>query len=111
MPDYLYERPSLERITEAVERLEETLSDKLEKPLAPMGATVTLGPAGDARALVAGPREGRTAGDPVTAFLGESIKGLLDRSLDQGPPAAWGCPPPVEPQKRPAAAASLPAGD
>ncbi|HEY1066764.1 MAG TPA: 1-acyl-sn-glycerol-3-phosphate acyltransferase, partial [Pirellulales bacterium] len=40
--DYLRERPSFERIGEAIQRLEESRSDR-DVPLAPMGVVVTVG--------------------------------------------------------------------
>jgi 1-acyl-sn-glycerol-3-phosphate acyltransferase len=42
--DYLHERPSFERLAEAVERLEETLADGPENPVVPLGAVVEVGP-------------------------------------------------------------------
>lgn len=93
-PSYLYERPSLERLTEAVERFEETISDTLEEPIAPMGATVLAGPAVDARELL---DRGK---DSLMPYLSQSIQGLLDRTLEKGPPPEWQCPPPIEPQKQ-----------
>src|SRR5262249_47994307 len=44
---YLHERPSLERLTETVERIEETVTDEVERPVVPMGAAIAVGPALD----------------------------------------------------------------
>jgi 1-acyl-sn-glycerol-3-phosphate acyltransferase len=92
--EYLRERPSLERMTETVERIEETLTDAVERPLAPLGADVAVGPALDVRALAAA-RGGRGP-DPLLKRLAGDMQGLLDGLLAHGPPAEWDCPAPVE---------------
>ena len=49
--EYLMERPSLERMAESVQRIEETMTDRMEEPIAPLGAAVAVGPALDVRAF------------------------------------------------------------
>jgi 1-acyl-sn-glycerol-3-phosphate acyltransferase len=100
--EYLHEHPSLERLTETVERIEETVTDEVERPVAPMGAAIAVGPALDIRAFTPARGPERTAGDPFTVQLGEAIQALLDRLLAQGPPAAWNCPAANEPRGGPA---------
>jgi hypothetical protein len=90
------ERPSLERMAETVQRIEETMTDRDEKPIAPLGAAVAVGPAIGVRAFPAARRAARTGGDPLMEQVAGGLKGLLKQLLDQGPPAEWGCPPPVE---------------
>jgi hypothetical protein len=90
--DYLYERPSYERLAEAVERLEETLSDGPENPLAPLGAVVEVGPA---LPIAAGQTErsaAREGGDGLMQRLSAALQGQLTALLAQGPPPAWNCP-------------------
>jgi hypothetical protein len=82
---YLREHPSPERLAETVQRIEETVSDEVEKPLAQAGATIRVGPAIDVRAL--------PASEPLAPRLRGAIQGLLDDLLRQGPPPDWGCPP------------------
>ena len=95
--EYLMERPSLERMAETVQRIEETMTDQMEEPIAPLGAAVAVGPAIDVRAFPATP-----SGPPAPAAtrcwtaLAGGMKGLLKQLLDQGPPPEWNCPPPVE---------------
>jgi 1-acyl-sn-glycerol-3-phosphate acyltransferase len=91
--EYLHQRPSLERLTETVERIEETVTDEVERPVVPMGAAITVGPALDVRDLEPTRGTGRATGDPLTLHLSQAIQAMLDRLLAQGPPAAWGCPP------------------
>jgi hypothetical protein len=97
---------SLERITETVQRLEESMTDQQEVPMARMGACVTVGPALDARALNASRRPGgvgdagvpsltRESADPLIAQLSSGIQGLLDQHLRLGPPPDWNCPQPA----------------
>ena len=90
------ERPSLERMAETVQRIEETMTDREEKPIAPLGAAVAVGPAIDVRAFAAGRRAARAGGDPLMDQVAAGMKGLLKQLLDQGPPPEWGCPAPVE---------------
>ncbi len=93
--DYLRQRPSMERLAESVERIDETLNDEKEKPIGRMGAVIRVGPALDARAL-ATERGDRKDGDPLMKQLACSMQALLDQMLAQGPPPEWGCPPPIE---------------
>jgi hypothetical protein len=78
---YLHERPSWERLTETVQRIEESVSDEPEVPVAPTGAVVAVGPALDGRLT-----------EPVVPALAVDLQKLLDRLLQQGPPAAWNRP-------------------
>jgi 1-acyl-sn-glycerol-3-phosphate acyltransferase len=87
--EYLRERPSPERLTETVQRIEETVTDLVEEPIAPLGAAVAVGPALDARAFP--PARGQA--DALVPQLAGAIQGLLDRLLAQGPPPDWNCPP------------------
>jgi hypothetical protein len=88
-PDYLRERPSPERLVEAVQRMEEIFNDSDEIPVVPTGAVVEVGPALDVRALAAGSRGAAAGEDPLVRHLAASIQGLLDRQLADGPPPAW----------------------
>ncbi len=83
--EYLRDYPSPERIAETIQRIEETTSDEIEKPLGEMGATVHVGEAIDVRSL--------TANDALTIRLRAAIQALIDGMLQQGPPVDWGCPP------------------
>jgi 1-acyl-sn-glycerol-3-phosphate acyltransferase len=87
--EYLLERPSPERLTETVQRIEETVTDLIEEPIAPLGAAVAVGPALDARAFP--PARGQA--DALVPTLSGGLQGLLDRLLAQGPPPDWNCPP------------------
>jgi 1-acyl-sn-glycerol-3-phosphate acyltransferase len=95
-PDYLRERPSLERLTEAVQRLEETISDADEAPVVPTRVVVEVGPAIDVKDFPPLRGAQRTGGDPLVAHLATTLQGMLDRLLQEGPPAGWHCPPRVE---------------
>jgi 1-acyl-sn-glycerol-3-phosphate acyltransferase len=86
--DYLREDPSPERLVETLQRIEETLSDAVEKAVAPMGVTIRLGAPIDARALPE-----NVKGEAFTSLLRGEMQGLIDALLAQGPPAEWGCPP------------------
>jgi len=94
--EYLMERPSLERMAETVQRIEETMTDQMEEPVAPLGAAVAVGPALDVRSFAAEKRSARAGGDPLLDALAGEMKGLLRRLLEQGAPPEWNCPPPVE---------------
>jgi 1-acyl-sn-glycerol-3-phosphate acyltransferase len=92
---YLHEAPSLERLTETVQRLEEILTDGFEAVVVPMGVTVTIGPAIDVRSFSAARKGERTSGvDPFVGCLRTAIQEQIDHLLAQGPPAEWGCPAP-----------------
>jgi hypothetical protein len=91
--DYLLERPSLERLTEAVLRIEETVTDEPERLLAPVGVTGAVGPALDVRARLNGAGQDLS---PLAQTVATSMQKLLDTMLAQGPPPSWNCPTPVE---------------
>ncbi len=86
---YLQERPSLERVVETVQRIEETVTDEVERVVAPVGACVAVGPALDVKDY---PAERRGA-DQLVQAVAEAVQGLLDRMLALGPPPRWNCPP------------------
>jgi acyltransferase-like protein len=104
--EYLMERPSLERMAETVQRIEETMTDQMEEPVAPTGAAVAVGPALDVRAFPAAKRASRTGGDPLLEAVAAGMKDCLRKLAEQGPPPEWDCPPPFE--KRTAAANGTP---
>ncbi|MFO0878030.1 MAG: lysophospholipid acyltransferase family protein [Gemmataceae bacterium] len=88
--DYVSEHPSFERIGETIQRIEETLSDEIERPIAPLGATIVVGPAIDVRSQAE--RPGTAGGESLVDQLRTSMQGLIDQLLEEGPPSAWGCP-------------------
>jgi hypothetical protein len=88
-PAYLRDRPSPERLVEAVQRMEEIFTGSEEVPVVPTGAMVEVGPALDVRAFAASPRAGASGEDPLMRQLAASIQELLDQHLAQGPPPAW----------------------
>jgi 1-acyl-sn-glycerol-3-phosphate acyltransferase len=89
--EYLHERPSFERLTETVQRIEETVTDTPERPAATLGAVVSVGRALDARELIGGPRRND---DFLIRTLTETMQQGIDALLAQGPPAEWNCPAP-----------------
>jgi hypothetical protein len=97
---YLREDPSPERLVETLQRIEETMSDVVETPVAPMAVTVQLGTPIDVRALPVD-RKGER-GDPFVAGLRDSIQQLINDQIAQGPPPAWGCPSRPRPRVTPA---------
>src|SRR5262249_15770426 len=86
--DYLREDPSLERLVETLQRIEETLSDTVEKSVAPMGVTIRLGAPIDARALPE-----NLKGEAFTSLLRGEMQSLIDAQMTQGPAGEWGWPP------------------
>jgi 1-acyl-sn-glycerol-3-phosphate acyltransferase len=109
--DYVSQRPSLERLSESVERIDETVFDEPERPVGPLGAVARVGPPIDVRAFKAPTGRGERRGvDPLMKQLAESLQTLLDELLEEGPPPEWNCPPRIEPLSAPqigvAAAAS-----
>ncbi len=100
--EYLKERPSFERIAETIQRIEETMADRMEESIGELGATLAVGPAVDVRAFVAAKRSARSGGDPLMEAVTNGMKNLLHQMLEQGPPAEWNCLPPFG---RPSAAA------
>jgi 1-acyl-sn-glycerol-3-phosphate acyltransferase len=99
--DYLRELPGPERLSETVQRIEETLYDSSEEPVGDLGAIVQVGPALDARAYA---EPGRNAADPLMRDLSRIMQEQMSQLLAQGPPPAWDCPPSFDP--RPALAGS-----
>jgi Acyltransferase len=93
--EYLTERPSLERIAETIQRIEETTADRMEEPIGELGATLAVGPAVDVRAFAGAKRAARGAGDPLMEAVADGMKSLLHQMLEQGPPPEWNCLPPV----------------
>jgi hypothetical protein len=81
--DYLREHPTLERLTETVQRIEETLTDEVEVPVAPAAALVAVGPPLDARSVDP---------DALAPRLRAAIQGRIDHLLALGPRPGWGCP-------------------
>ena len=91
--DYLLEQPVPERQAEAVQRLEEILTDEMEVAIAPMGVTVTIGPAVDVRAFAG--RKTDRSGDPLVQHLRTAIQERVDYLRAKGPPPEWGAPRPA----------------
>ncbi len=100
---YLQESPTPERLVETVQRIEETIADRHETPMVPMGVQVRFGPAIDARQLFTGGKAERGS-DPLVVRLRPAMQGLLDSINAEGPPPAWGCPKRPHPQATPVAA-------
>jgi hypothetical protein len=105
---YLRQRPSFERLAETMLRLEEAVTDVPEPFLVPLGVVGAVGPALDMRDYEGGPRKGRRGRDPLIEDTAAGMQALLDRLLNQGPPADWGCPAPLGPAPLPAAAPTAP---
>jgi 1-acyl-sn-glycerol-3-phosphate acyltransferase len=103
---YLHEHPSLERLTETVQRIEETVDDQFEEPVVPQGAVVEIGPAIDRTEAEREAEVGRGREDPFIERLAEAIQGLLNKLRAQGPPEAWHCPRAAEPAEPTVAAIS-----
>jgi 1-acyl-sn-glycerol-3-phosphate acyltransferase len=91
--EYLCQRPSLERLAETVQRIEETVEDAPETPVAPSGAVVRIGPALDVRSFDASRGPGA---ETLMGRLSLEMQGLLDALMEEGPPPDWGCPPRIE---------------
>lgn len=89
--EYLRERPSVERLAETVQRIEETVHDVPEQSVGRLGAVAEIGPALDGRAYV-------DEADALIPDLASALQGQLDRLLAQGMPSAWNGSPPAAPQ-------------
>jgi hypothetical protein len=87
--DYLRGRPGPERLIEALQRIEETITDCSELPVVPLGAAVEVGPALRVQDFPRPKPAERSGGDPLMSSLATAIQGLLDRQLAQGPPGGW----------------------
>lgn len=90
-PEYHRENPTIERLAEALQRLEESLTDS-ETPVAPMGVHVEIGEPIDA-AEFSGRKASRGAGDPLVQILDERMRGILARHVAAGSPFGKGSPP------------------
>ncbi|MEK6237423.1 MAG: hypothetical protein N2C14_22150, partial [Planctomycetales bacterium] len=100
--DYLLERPSFERITEAIERLEEALVEG-ERISIPLGVSVQVGEPLAAADFMKAKRKDKT-GDPLVQAIGDSLRSMSRERLEAGPPSEWNCPAPLEsPAPAPAA--------
>jgi hypothetical protein len=93
---YLIEKPTPERFTETIQRLEETTTDAVEVAVVPMGVAVSVGPAIDVRSFMSRRKAERDGTDPLVQHLRGAIQEQVDRLLAQGPPPEWGCPRPKE---------------
>ena len=79
-PDYLIERPSVTRILEIVERLEEDLTDKVRahgnlKAILEVGEAIAVDTTRDRSAEV----------DPLMARIGDDLQAMLDRLALESP--------------------------
>jgi 1-acyl-sn-glycerol-3-phosphate acyltransferase len=96
--EYLREHPSFERLTETVQRIEETVADEPERAPAALGAVVLVGRPLDVRELAGG--ASRRNDDFLMRAMSDSMQQGLDTLLAQGPPPEWSCPPrPVPPRR------------
>lgn len=86
---YLRERPTAERLIEAVQRIEESLTDDSEDAVVPVGAVVEVGPALRVSEFPRPAPADRTNGDALMTALARAIQELLDGLNNQGPPADW----------------------
>jgi len=108
---YLCERPSLERQTEAVQRLEEIVTGEIERPVAPLGVLIEVGLPLPVREWLGADGGRRQEGARLVEEIGRRTQRMLDGLLAEGPPPAWHCPPPAEAagdDLRPAVAAARP---
>jgi acyltransferase-like protein len=87
--DYLRELPGPERLSETVQRIEETVYDGNEESVGDLGVVVEVGPALDVRSYA---DTGRSGPDPLMRDLSGALQGRLDRLLAEGPPPEWDCP-------------------
>jgi len=79
-PDYLVERPSVTRILETIERLEEDLTDKV-RPHGHLKAIIDVG-----EAIEVNPERNRDAKvDPLMARIGAELQAMLDRLALESP--------------------------
>lgn len=104
--EYLRELPGPERLSETVQRLEETVDDSPEVPATDLGAVVDVGPPLDFRSYPA--QAGRGEGDPLMQDLTAALQGQLDRLVAGGAPAEWNCPPSFTPRLAPVASHGAP---
>jgi 1-acyl-sn-glycerol-3-phosphate acyltransferase len=93
--DYLRELPGPERLSETVQRIEETVYDGDEEPVGDLGVVIEVCPAIDARSVA---EPGRTHGDPLIGDLSAALQNYLNRLVAEGPPPAWACPPSFAPR-------------
>jgi 1-acyl-sn-glycerol-3-phosphate acyltransferase len=91
--EYLCELPHWERLTEAVERLEEIVSDEREEPVAPLGAVVEVGAPLAVRDWLGLEGGRRGQGARLVEELARRTQRMLDGLLAEGPPAGWRYPP------------------
>jgi hypothetical protein len=103
--DYLRELPGPERLSETVQRIEETVYDSSEQPVGDQGVVIEVCPALNARSF-AEPHRG--AADPLMKELAATLQAGLIRMVAEGPPPAWDCPPSLAPA--PALAGTGPEG-
>lgn len=85
---YVSERPTPERLLETVQRIEETLTDRFETRIVPLGVVVAIGEPLQV-AEFAPRRSERSAGDPLLTELARRMQQLLDERNRAGPPSAW----------------------